>query len=112
MRKLDTVFVTGYSQAPKGTKLFQDGALIGVMLEVDRTTNRIVNAECTFITHAAQDYFKRMMNGFDFKNELDEIVQTVEANMFIPSTQSIIVAIKIAHQRYMDNYNKRHKQNL
>lgn len=106
MRKLDTVFVSGYSQAPKGTKLFQDGALIGVMFEVNRETHTIVNAECTFITHAAQDFFKRMMIGFDLKNELDEMVKTVEANMFIPSTQSIIVAIKIAHQRYMDSHNK------
>ena len=111
MKKLDTVFVSGYSQAPKGTKLFQDGALIGVMFEVNRITNIIENSECTFITHAAQDYFKRMMNGFNFKDELDEIVKTVEENLFIPSTQSVIVAIKIAQQRYMDNYNKKHKSN-
>lgn len=103
MRILDTIFVSGYTQLPKGTKLFEEGTVVGVMFEVDRKTHTIVDTEVTFITHLAQDYFKRMVVGMRLDTEVDEIIKTVEANLFIPSALSIAGAIKIAHQRYMDH---------
>lgn len=112
MKKLDTVFVTGYSQAPKGTKLFENGALLGVMFEITRDTHFIIRADSTFVTEAARDYFNKMMVGFNFETDLEEMIKTVEANLFIPSTQSVIVAIKIAHQRYSDNMTKKTKKYL
>lgn len=103
MRELNTVFVSGYTQAPKGTKLFEAGSTIGVMLEVDRKSNQIVDVECTFVTQLAKNYLKKLMIGYNLHDDLDEMIETIEHNLFIPSTQSIIVALKIAHQRYMDS---------
>lgn len=103
MKQIQTIFVTGYAQAPKGTKLFETGSTLGVMLEIDKYTDSIVDADCTFITALARSYFKNVVVGYNFKTNLNEIIQTVEENMLIPSTKSIIVALKIAHQRYIDS---------
>lgn len=62
-----------------------------------------MDAECTFITKLAQDYYKRIMVGYNFKDDLEEMITTLETHMYIPSIGSIIVAIRIAHQRYMDS---------
>lgn len=102
-RILDTVFVSGYTQAPKGTKLFELGATLGVFFEIDRKTHLIVDAECTFVTSLAKNYFKRLLIDFNFKDDLFEMIETIEENLFIPSTKSIIVAVRIAHQRYIDS---------
>lgn len=103
MRELNTLFVSGYTQAPKGTKMHESGSTVGVMFEVDKRSHHIVDAECTFITKLAQEYFKKIMIGYNFKDDLEEIITTLETHMYIPSIGSIIVAIRIAHQRYMDS---------
>lgn len=36
MRELNTLFVSGYTQAPKGTKMHESGSTVGVMFEVDK----------------------------------------------------------------------------
>lgn len=103
MRELNTLFVSGYTQAPKGTKMHEAGSTVGVMLEIDKKTHRIIDAECTFVTSLARDYFKKLMLGFNFEEDLDEIIHTIENHLFIPSVNSIIVAIRITHQRYIDS---------
>lgn len=100
---MKTVFISGYAQVPRGTKLSEDGSLVGVMLEIDRETHTIVNAECTFVTNLAKDYFSRLLVGMDFMNQLNEIIDRIKNNMYIPSINSIIVALRIAHQRYTDS---------
>lgn len=103
MKELNTLFVSGYTQAPKGTKMHESGSTVGVMFEIDKRSHHIVDAECTFITKLAQEYFKKIMIGYNFKDDLEEIITALETHMYIPSIGSIIVAIRIAHQRYMDS---------
>lgn len=105
MKLMPTIFVSAYSQAPKGTKLSEHGQIIGVMLEIDRKTHNIIDTECTFITSLAQNYYRRLIIGYNFKTEIDEIIKTIEANFIIPSTHALVVALRIAHQRYMDTLN-------
>ena len=103
MKNISTTFVSGYAQAPKGTSLWESGSLFGIMLEIDKETHKIVNADCTFVTKLARDYLSKLIVGEDFLNDFDNIVISIKSNMFIPTTNTIIVAIKIAHQRYLDS---------
>lgn len=103
MEEKSTVFVSGYTQAPKGTKLYESGSILGVMFVIDIQSHKILDAECTFITHIAQKYFKELLVGYNFKNDLKEISAVIEKHLIIPSAHSIIVAVKIAHQRYIDS---------
>lgn len=110
MTKQNTVFVSGYTQAPKGTKLHEVGSILGVMLEINRENHIIVDAECTFYSQLGKNYFKKLMIGYNFRDELDKIIEAIEANLLIPTANSIIVALKITHQRYMDNLAKINKE--
>lgn len=106
MKTMSTIFVSGYSQSPKGTKMAEKGQIVGVMLEIDRNSNIIVDAEATFITDLAKDYFKRLAVGVNFVTEIDEFIASVDENFFIPSSNALGVAISIAYQRYKDALEK------
>ncbi|WIV13979.1 DUF3870 domain-containing protein [Proteiniborus sp. MB09-C3] len=99
---MPTVFISAYSQAPKGTKLSENGQTLGVMLEIRRDSHIIVDFECTFITDLAKNYCKKLVVGTNFKEDFEDMLESIEGNMIIPSVNALIVALKIAHQRYID----------
>ncbi|WP_404331768.1 DUF3870 domain-containing protein [Mesobacillus maritimus] len=101
---METVFLTAYAKAPQNTSLYENNKQMGVMLEINKQSHVIVNAEATFITDLAKDYFKRMIVGTDFSKEISLLIKNVETDFMIPSQQALIVALKVAHQKYHDNF--------
>lgn len=102
---LDTVLVTAYAKAPQGSAMYEVYKHAGIVLEINTTTHKIVNAEFMFITDLAKDFFKRMIIGFDMSKDISELVKHIEDHYFAPSTTSVIVALKSAHKRYYEKIN-------
>lgn len=103
--ELKTVLVTAYAKAPQGSAMYEIYKHAGIILEIDPETNIIVNAEFTFITNLAQDFFRRMIIGYDLSNGVDELIDHIEKHYFAPSTGSVIVSLKAAYKRYMEKIN-------
>ncbi|ARF15698.1 hypothetical protein SporoS204_07310 [Sporosarcina ureae] len=78
----------------------------GLVMEIDKETHRIVDVEFTFITSLASNYFSKLLVDSNFYDELDEIIERIKKNFIAPSQQSVIVALKNAHQRYCDEIEK------
>lgn len=100
---MKTIFLSGYAKVPKGTNL-SNSETFGVMLEIDISTNEIIDADSTFVTELAKDYFKRLLVGRDFITDIDSIIEDIDKHMLIPSALSVEMALKIAHQRYEDKF--------
>lgn len=100
MDTLETILVTGYSKAPQGTAMYEKYKYAGVVLEVNKNTHEIVDADFTFVTDLAQRYFKKMLIGYNLKDGIDPLIQRIKANYNAPSQQSVLVALKVAYQRY------------
>lgn len=105
MQQLSTVIVTAYAKAPQGTSMYEIYKYAGIVLEIDKVTHQIIDAEFTFITELAQNYFKRMLIGFDMASNLDELLERVDSHYFAPSTGSVTVALKSAQKRYLEKIN-------
>lgn len=103
---MNTVLVTAYAKAPQGSAMYEVYKYAGIVLEIDPSNHHIVNAEFTFITELAQDFFKRLIIGYDLANGVEELVHHIETHYFAPSTGSVIVALKAAHKRYMEKISK------
>lgn len=103
---LDTVLVTAYAKAPQGSAMYEVYKHAGIVLEINSSNHKIINAEFTFITDLAQDFFKRMIIGFDMSSDIQELVDYIEEHYFAPSTTSVIVALKAAHKRYHEKIKK------
>ena len=102
MQKLDSVLVTAYAKAPQGTSMFEMYKHAGIVLEVNEQTHEVIDAEFTFITKLAQDYFKRMIVGFDLTSNIEILIKRIESHYYAPSTGSVIVALKSAQKRYLE----------
>src|SRR5690625_3365505 len=100
IEEMNTFIVTAYAKAPQNTSMYEVYKYIGVVLEIDRQSRVIVNAEFTFITDLAKDYFKRLVVGYNMDHGVEAILQQIEKSYFAPSTNSISVALKSAFRRY------------
>lgn len=98
--EMDTIIVTAYAKAPQNTSMYEVYKHIGIVLEIDRESREIVDAEFTLITNLAKDYFKRLFVGYNMDDGVNGILQKIENSYFAPSTNSFSVALKSAFRRY------------
>lgn len=99
---MKTILVTGYSKAPQGTSMYETYKHVGIILEVDPETDKIVNASFTFISELTTNFFTRMVVGYNLRKGLDELITEIKHRYLAPSQQAVIVALKSAVQRYWD----------
>ncbi|MFZ7132812.1 MAG: DUF3870 domain-containing protein [Eubacteriales bacterium] len=102
---MKTILLSAYSQSPHTTIMYEHNKRIGIVLEIEISTHKIVKVEAMFITDLAKDYFNKLINGYNICTEIDEIISRIEKYVLLPSQGSIIAAVKVAHQRYTDNLN-------
>lgn len=102
MQKLNTLLVTAYAKAPQGTAMYEIYKHAGIVLEIDKQTHKIIDAEFTFITELAQNFFKRMLIDFDFTADINILIERIEDHYMAPSSGAVIVALKSAQKRYLE----------
>ena len=99
--EMNTVLVTAYAKAPQGSSMYELYKHAGIVLEIDLQTDRIVDAEFTFVTDLAKRFFRRLVIGYSL-TEVDELIQRIEKHYFAPSVDSVITALKSASKRYAE----------
>jgi hypothetical protein len=97
----NTVLVSGYSAAPKGTSMFEEFKHAGVVLEIDVDTHRIVAVDATFVTELARSFFARLVIGYDVTQGAGQLERNIAARLHTPSRDALIVALRAAIQRYI-----------
>jgi hypothetical protein len=75
----------------------------GVVLEIDPKTHRLVRAEFTFVTDLAKDYVSRLVNGYDLSQGIEPLIERIQTHYFTPSTDAVIMALRVAYQRYQQS---------
>lgn len=101
--KLDTVLVTAYAAAPKGTAFYKQYEYMGVVLEIDKKTDIIVNSSVTLMTETAKDYAGRLLTGEKITGDITQLIEDIETQYLTSSTNALISAVKQARQRYIDS---------
>lgn len=106
MQKLTSILVTAYAKAPQGTSMYEMYKHAGIVLEIDQQSHKIIDAEFTFVTGLAQNFFKRMLVGFDLTADIDDLIARVDEHYYAPSSGSVVVALKSAQKRYLEKIQK------
>ncbi|MBN8251556.1 DUF3870 domain-containing protein [Priestia flexa] len=107
---MSTLLITAYAKAPQNTSMYENNKYAGIVLEIHKESHIIINAEFTFLTKLAQDFFKRMIVGYDFSKDINPLIEEITTVFLAPSQQAVIVALKIAHQRYEDSLREINKK--
>lgn len=97
-----TVLVTGYAKAPHGTSMYEVYKHAGIVIEIDPESNRIVDAEFTFVTDLAKRFLRDILVGFDLDEGSDRLCERVMERYLAPSRHSVVTCIRVALQRYDD----------
>lgn len=99
---MKTILATGYSKAPQGTSMYEKYKHVGIILEIDTETDKIMDASFTFISDLTTNFFSRMVVGYNLKNGLDQLIFEIKNRYIAPSQQAVIICLKSAVQRYWD----------
>lgn len=102
MQAKKSVLVSGYAQAPRGTGMSEMMTWIGVVLEIDTTTHRILRADGTFVTELARSFFRETVMDYCLTDGFDGLAQRVDRHFQTPTKPALIVACQAAFQRYVD----------
>ncbi|WNB91073.1 DUF3870 domain-containing protein [Bacillus sp. NEB1478] len=102
LTEMKTVLVTGYAKAPQGSSMYEIYKTSGIVMEIDTETNKIVNAEFTFVTDLAKDFLRRVIVNYDLTNGIEDLIKRIETHYYTPSTSSVVVAVKAAYKRYIE----------
>ena len=73
-----SVIFSAYAKLPAGITAYEVHKVIGVVVEIDMHTGRILQAECTLATKLASDFIAKMLVGYNMNDGLDELNAMIE----------------------------------
>lgn len=97
-----TVLITGFAQLPKGTSLYEQNKIIGVVLVVDTERKIIQDAEFTLLTELANAYLKSIVKGYDMEQGINPLIEAIRKKILMPSQGALIRALRSAWDRYYE----------
>ena len=95
-----TVFFTGYAKLPEGITASEMFGVVGIGLEVDRSTGVVVAADCTLATEVGRRFFRRLVEGRRLGDDFPAIVEEVELRYFGSAQKALVTALRIARDKY------------
>ncbi|MDI6601449.1 MAG: DUF3870 domain-containing protein [Thermoanaerobacteraceae bacterium] len=95
----NTVFITGYAKLPEGITAKEMYKVICIGLLLDSESGRIEDADCTLATVTARTIVKDILTDKNINN-MDEIIQEIEARYWGHAKKAVIAAAKMCAERF------------
>lgn len=95
----DKILVTGYAKIPGGIAGSDIYSVLGLGLEIELETGKIVEADTNLIIEIAKKYVKNILIGEKI-TELDRLEYKFKTQYHGSARKAIIVALKICYDRY------------
>ena len=95
-----TYFFTGYAKLPSGTTAGEINKVVGIGLEVEGGTGRIVDADCTLVTDVGRRFFRNLVLGYSLDTELSIMVAAIERRYHGNAQKALVSALKITQEKY------------
>lgn len=74
--------------------------MVGIGLEVEGGTGRIVDADCTLVTDVGRRFFRNLVLGFSLESELPIMVAGIERRYHGNAQKALVSALKITQEKY------------
>jgi len=95
-----TVIVGGDAAAPAGSGVREVYGHVGIVLEIDPTTDLIVAVDAVYITELARDFVRRLLIGYCLADGFPELQRRITEHVLFHSQGALVVALRTAVQRY------------
>lgn len=100
MPQNETVFFTGYARLPAGITASKVSDVVGVGVEIELGTGKIVNAECTLATVLARDFFRRLVVDHSLDANFQIVVEVIERRYHGSAQKALVTALKTILEKY------------
>ena len=95
-----TIFLTGYAKLPDGITASEVYKVVGIGLEVERTTGTVVAADCTLATEVGRRFFRKLLEGRRLVEDFAVMVEEVELRYLGNAQKALVTAMRIARDKY------------
>jgi len=95
-----TIFLTGYAKLPDGITASEMFRVVGIGLEVERTTGTVVGADCTLATEVGRQFFRKLVEGRRLEMDFEVMVAEVETRYLGNAQKALVTAMRIARDKY------------
>lgn len=85
-----SVIFSAYAKLPAGITAYEVHKVIGVVVEIDMHTGRILQAECTLATKLASDFIAKMLVGYNMNDGLDELNAMIEKHYQASAKKAVL----------------------
>lgn len=99
MYNVDTVFLIGDSQTTSNNPITQKFSSFFLVLVVDTSNHKIVDAACSATVQITSDFVRSMLIGMSIL-ATEEIERQIRLRYFGSSQKALIVAFKDAQKKY------------
>lgn len=107
MQKLETLLFVGYARLP-GNMISGSGSdVLSLELEVDPSTDLVVNASCSCIPSLETELILDVLIGYDLKHTLSDPEDEIRRRFFGPAQKAVIAALEKAYEGYLRYKNSR-----
>ena len=79
--------------------------VIGVVVEIDMHTGRILQAECTLATKLASDFIAKMLVGYNMNDGLDELNAMIEKHYQASAKKAVLTAVRMLNDKFISHKN-------
>lgn len=95
------VLFSGYAQLPAGTAASEMHKVMGIVVLVEMSTGKIIEADCTLSTRLAERFVSNILIGRSLKQGTAEINSHINDVYQGSAKRAIITILNIIHDKYM-----------
>lgn len=107
MQKLETLLFVGYARLPGNMVSGSGSDVLSLELEVDPSTDLVVNASCSCIPSLEAKLILDVLIGYDLKHTLSGPADEIRRRFFGPAQKAVIAALEKAYEGYLRYKNSR-----
>lgn len=100
-----SVIFSAYAKLPAGITAYEVHKVIGVVVEIDMHTGRILQAECTLATKLASDFIAKMLVGYNMNDVLDELNAMIEKHYQASAKKAVLTAVRMLNDKFISYKN-------
>lgn len=100
-----SVIFSAYAKLPAGITAYEVHKVIGVVVEIDMHTGRILQAECTLATKLASDFIAKMLVGYNMNDGLDELNAMIEKHYQASAKKAVLAAVRMLNDKFISHKN-------
>jgi hypothetical protein len=94
------IVVAGYSKFPQNTSAEQMHSVLAMVVRVDTSTHRVLDASTTLITDVAQKFLRELLIGRNLISDPEDFVREIQTRYFGHAQRGIVFAFRDLITRY------------